>query len=160
MARPKTTSYSDEEKARICREILTAIATGSSLRAACKVPGRVPYITFYAWMHVDSELAARYARATELRADVQAEEILEIADETADDYKRDKDGNLVPDQEVIARSKLRIDARKWLMAKMKPKKYGEKIAVEGDADKPIVHEHRVIEEKRYLELTRQVLDEY
>jgi hypothetical protein len=34
------------------------------------------------------------------------------------------------------------------------------MTLEGNPDNPIQHEHTVIEEKRYLELTRQTLDDY
>lgn len=76
------------------------------------------------------EHVERYARAMAVRADMMAAEILEIADNGANDTYIDENGNKRTDQDVIARSRLRVDARKWLAAKMAPKKYGDKIDVD------------------------------
>ena len=48
------------------------------------------------------------------------EEIIEIADESENDKV-----NGVLNSEAIQRSKLRVDARKWALSKMNPKKYGD-----------------------------------
>lgn len=75
-----------------------------------------------------------YARAREQQMEAMAEETLDIADETNRDtiIKKGKDGSEyeAPDAEWIARSKLRVDTRKWLMSKLAPKKYGDKITNE------------------------------
>jgi hypothetical protein len=73
-----------------------------------------------------------------------AEEILEIADDGTNDTYKDDNGNERTDQEVIGRSRLRVDARKWLLAKMLPKKYGDKIQqeVSGPDGEPLVVEIR------------------
>jgi hypothetical protein len=57
-----------------------------------------------------------------------AEEIVEISDEGKRDTYIDAYGNERTDYDVIARSKLRVDTRKWLLAKMLPKVYGDRIA--------------------------------
>ena len=69
----------------------------------------------------------QYARARESQADKLAEDLLQIADDGLNDTYLDADGNVKTDQDVIARSRLRVDARKWLAGKMAPKKYGDKI---------------------------------
>ena len=74
--------------------------------------------------------AEQYARARESQADKMAEDILAIADDGLNDTYKDDNGNIRVDQDVVARSRLRIDARKWLASKMAPKKYGDKIAQE------------------------------
>lgn len=73
----------------------------------------------------------KYARAREAQADRHADEILRIADDGASDTYIDEHGNERTDQEVVARSKLRVDARKWLASKMKPKVYGDKLDLGG-----------------------------
>lgn len=73
------------------------------------------------------EFRLQYAYAREAQADLLAEEILEIADDGSNDTYEDADGNQRTDQDVIARSRLRVDARKWLASKMAPKRYGDKI---------------------------------
>lgn len=59
-----------------------------------------------------------------------ADEITEISDDGTNDWmtiKRGGDEVDVPNNEVLQRSRLRVDTRKWLMSKIAPKKYGEKI---------------------------------
>lgn len=67
--------------------------------------------------------------AREDQADTLADEILEIADESENDtYEVDLgDGVIIQkeNREVVNRSRLRVDARKWVAAKLKPKKYGD-----------------------------------
>lgn len=71
-----------------------------------------------------------YAHAREAQADKMAADILKIADDGENDTYKDEEGNRRTDQDVIARSRLRVDARKWLAAKMAPKKYGDKLDVD------------------------------
>ena len=64
-------------------------------------------------------------------ADHFADEIIEIADDARNDWmdKYNNDGEVirVVDHEVVQRSRLRMDARRWLAGKLRPKKYGDKI---------------------------------
>ena len=76
------------------------------------------------------DFSEQYARAREAQADKLAEEILAIADDGRSDTYLDGEGNEKTDSEVIQRSKLRVEARKWLASKMAPKKYGDKIQAE------------------------------
>lgn len=84
------------------------------------------------WLGSDDN-AALYACAREAQADTMAEDMLAIADDGTRDTYIDAEGNERTDQDVIARSRLRVDARKWLAGKMAPKKYGDKIDVSVDA---------------------------
>ena len=85
------------------------------------------------------EFQAQYARAREARADYLAEELLEIADDSSGDTITDKDGNTRVDSEFAARSRLRVDTRKWLASKMAPRKYGDKIEHTGADGGAIQH---------------------
>jgi hypothetical protein len=79
----------------------------------------------------------QYARAKEAQADAFAEEMLDIADDGTNDWMTKRFGETeveMPNPEVLQRSKLRVDTRKWLMSKLQPKKYGEKLAVEHSTD--------------------------
>jgi hypothetical protein len=84
------------------------------------------------------EHTEQYARAREAQADKMAEDILAIADDGLNDTYTDDDGNERTDHDVVARSRLRVDARKWLASKMAPKKYGDKMAIGGADDLPPV----------------------
>lgn len=80
----------------------------------------------------------QYTRAREAQADKMAEDILGIADDGERDTYIDEDGVTRINQEVIARSRLRVDARKWLAGKMAPKRYGEKLELAGDPKAPFI----------------------
>jgi len=80
--------------------------------------------------------ADQYARAREAQADKLAEDILAIADDGANDTYMTENGPAT-NHDVIARSRLRVDARKWLAGKMAPKKYGDKTTIAGDAENPL-----------------------
>ena len=82
------------------------------------------------YINASDERKEQYARAREAQADKFAEDIIKIADDGTRDTYVDENGNERTDQDVIARSRLRVDARKWLAGKMAPKKYGDKIAAE------------------------------
>jgi hypothetical protein len=111
-------------------EIITDISeNGKSAISAMK--GKMSSATFYDLIK-DAEKLNRYARATEMRSDKMAEDILEISDNVGGDIITLADGREVVDQAVINRDRLRVDARKWLLAKMNPKKYGDKIDMTSD----------------------------
>lgn len=111
-------------------EILKRIAEGESLRQVCATDGFPIASTFLAWVALDEELQAAYAVAMEQRADHHFEEIFDIADDASNDWmerKGDKGEGWELNGEHVQRSKLRIDARKWALARMNPKKYGDKV---------------------------------
>ena len=82
------------------------------------------------WLATNPEFRNQYAHAREEQADVYVEQIIEIADDGLNDTYLDDEGNTKVDHDVIARSKLRVDARKWVASKLAPKKYGDKITQE------------------------------
>ena len=116
--------------------ICDRLADGYTLRQIAKEldcsPGSITD-----WVRADDQFAVRYTRAMELRADRMAEEIQEIADDGTNDWMEREGVAVGIDHEHIQRSKLRVDARKWLMAKMAPRKYGDSIAVTGANQGPI-----------------------
>lgn len=131
MAGGRPTDYSAELASKICAEL----ALGRSLRTVCKDESLPCMSTVFNWFRLYPEFLEQYTRAKEESADAMAEECLDIADDGTNDYmeRLDKDGECVGYQvngEHIQRSRLRVETRKWLMAKMKPKKYGEKIVQE------------------------------
>lgn len=120
----RPTSYTPELGADICKHV----AEATPLRDIAAKPGMPATSTMMLWLDGrHPEFSEQYARAREAQADKLAEEILSIADDGLNDTYLDADGNKRTDTDVIARSKLRVDARKWLASKMAPKKYGDKI---------------------------------
>jgi hypothetical protein len=136
MARPST--FTQEIADSICLRL----TEGESLRAICRDDEMPAASTVFKWLSERKEFSEQYARARELQADHLAEEILQIADDGQNDTYQTDNGEAV-NHDVIARSRLRVDARKWLAAKMAPKKYGDKLAVGGADDLPPVQVARV-----------------
>ena len=83
------------------------------------------------------EFSQQYASAREVQAEVWADEIVAIADDTTADLTTDKDGKEIVRHENIQRSRLRVDARKWIASKLLPKRYGDKLQHTGEGGGPI-----------------------
>lgn len=127
----RPSDYTQELADKICSQL----AEGISLRTVCLAEDMPSKTTVFSWLRTHPEFLAQYARAKEESADAMAEEILDIADDGTNDWMTMKIGGKeteVPNNEVLQRSRLRVDTRKWIMSKMKPKKYGEKYDVTSD----------------------------
>lgn len=125
----RPSSFTDELANRIC----DALADGRSLRSICLDDDMPSQTTVFRWLADDRYTAFResYARAREAQADAIFDEILDIADDGSNDWmeRKRQDGSIdeVVDHEHIQRSKLRVDARKWMAGKLAPKKYGDRL---------------------------------
>ncbi len=126
-------AWSDENKEKAFEQIMESIIGGKSLRQSLREKDTPSSETFYNWIK-ETEKSKQYARACEDRADSIFDEILEIADATANDIVIDENGKEVVNHHVIQRDRLRIDARKWNLSKMQPKKYGDKLDGISDGD--------------------------
>ena len=122
----RPSDYKPETATAICERL----SQGESLRKICEDEAMPSKSTVMLWLNAHPEFSDQYAHAREAQADHWAEEIVQISDDGANDTYKDDDGNVRTDQDVIARSRLRVDTRKWLMARMAPKKYGDKITQE------------------------------
>lgn len=118
----------------VVQEILARMAGGDSLRRACFEERMPAPSTFLLWVSQDKALSEQYDRVREVRADGMFEEMLDIADDGTNDWmlrgRGENDPGWVANGENIQRSRLRVDTRKWALARMNPKKYGEKITNE------------------------------
>jgi frataxin-like iron-binding protein CyaY len=126
----RPSGYTQEIGDSICDRL----AEGESLRSICRDDAMPAMSTVFRWLATDESFAEQYARAREEQADALADEIVAIADES--DVATKVDGEQVTlalDATAIARNRLRVDARKWVAAKLKPRKYGDKIQ-HADAD--------------------------
>lgn len=127
----------------IIAEICAGAAIGKSSVEICEGAG-INKDTMWAWMAEDKDFSDRYAKAKRTCAQMYADEIIQIADKTDNDFTETQDGKIVPDYELVARSRLRIDTRKWIASKLIPKVYGERVVHTGDEDSPpIQHAHAV-----------------
>lgn len=115
--------------------ICAKLATGVSLRTVCKEEEMPAIQTIFNWLRSKEEFLGQYARAKEESADALADEILDIADDGSNDWMKVHKGGYsttLVDQEAVQRSKLRVETRKWIASKLKPKKYGDKVDVTSD----------------------------
>lgn len=112
-------------------EICRRLAEGESLNAICKTEGLPAESTVRAWALDDIEgFAANYARARSIGYEKLAEELLEIADTPQTGVIRTvkPDGTEeVKHADMIEHRRLRVDSRKWMLSKMLPKVYGDKL---------------------------------
>lgn len=114
------TKYTVETGDRICVEI----TMGKSLSKISK-ENDFCLASVFNWLRTNKEFLDNYTRAKEEQADFFAEEIMEIADEVITPLM---DGKI--DGGVVNHRRLRVDARKWVASKLKPKKYGDKLQTE------------------------------
>ena len=117
----------------IASEICVRLANGEALRQICMEDKMPAQSTVYLWLTRFPVFSEMYARAREDQADTLADEIQAIADEMPMETT-DKDGNTRFDSAYINWMRLRVDARKWVAAKLKPRKYGDKVQVAGDPE--------------------------
>lgn len=126
----RPSDYSPELAERICNEL----AGGLSLRKVCKLEWAPDKRTILRWLAAHEEFRTHYALACEVRADDFFDDIVDIADDGSRDtvLKERPDGSTyeATDHDHINRSKLRVDARKWVLSKMMPKKYGDRVVQE------------------------------
>ena len=93
-----------------------------------------PESTVRLWVLDNREgFAARYARARDLLLEHWADETIEIADDGSNDWMTRNEVD-VANSDHISRSRLRVDQRKWLLSKLKPERYGDKLQVGGADD--------------------------
>lgn len=107
-------------------EIFQRIASGQSIRAALADDWLPGWTTVNKRLATDPTFAARYARAREEQADKLFEECLEIADQYDASAEKLEGGT-----DHINRARLRIDTRKWMAGKLRPKVYGDKLELGG-----------------------------
>ena len=115
---------------KVTAEICRRLAEGESLRKVCKSEEMPDKTTVLRWLRENAEFRTQYVHAREDQADHFVDECIDIADDGKNDTYVDDEGNTKTDYDVIARSRLRVDARKWAAGKLNPKKYGDKITQE------------------------------
>ena len=107
MAGGRPTIYSEELATKICKRI----AEGESVRRIALDDDMPNASTIHAWVLDNEEFSKQYDRAKSIGAEVESDEMDEIAIEEQD----------------VQRAKLRIDTKKWNLSKKLPKRFGDKI---------------------------------
>lgn len=133
MAVGRPSSFTQEKADKICERL----ADGESLRSICEDEGFPSRVTVFRWLREHDEFRIQYARAREDQAETILEEMLEIADDGKRDYIPDPEGGVQVDHDHIQRSKLRVETRKWMLGKLAPKRYGDRLQLANDPENPI-----------------------
>lgn len=132
----RPTIFTPELATLICQKVAT---TPFGLKKLCRENPELPNPdTINQWRFLNDAFSVQYAKAKQQQADLLAEDILEIADDDSGDIKYDKDGNETINSEFVNRSRVRIDARKWLASKLLPKVYGDKVQEEKTASESLI----------------------
>lgn len=132
-------TYSPEQIAAHKATICERIANGESLRQILDSDELPASSTVFVWLSEDKAFSEQYARAREAQADALFDDILTIADDGRNDWmeRKNADGENIGWQEngeALRRSQLRVDARKWMAGKLRPKKYGDKLALDAEVN--------------------------
>jgi len=125
------TKAGSPDRRKIAALVLAGMRSGMSAFKACQSAG-VNQSTFNLWLNDDAELAADYARAREDLIERMAQEVLELSDV---DVGLQPDGKR--DWAAVQKHRLQVDTRKWLLSKLAPKKFGDKLELSGDPDRPL-----------------------
>lgn len=134
MGRPPK-PYDKQVATALCAVIST---TTKGLKKILKMDKRFPTTRIvYRWLADNEDFRNRYKAAKETQAQILADQIIEIADTTkrgiqvTKDFKGRKKKRYV---DMIEHRRLQIDARKWILTKLLPHKYGDKVQVEATGD--------------------------
>ena len=133
----RPTLYTQELADIVCERL----ANGESMRSVARDDSMPAMSTLFKWLRDIKAFSEQYTRAKEESANALFEDLLDIADNSTNDYmtRQSKSGEDYEsvNPEAIARSRLRVDTRKWALSKLMPKKYGERIAVAGEPENPL-----------------------
>lgn len=119
--RGRPTKYSRALAIRICARL----ASGESLSKTSKLESMPSMTTAFRWLATIDEFRDMYEMACAQRVEVHIEGIIDIADNP-----------LLQAQD----KRVMIDARKWIASKLKNRKYGDKLEVAGDPDRPLINQ--------------------
>lgn len=137
------------DRAAVAEHVCSELKRGRSLESICKEAGMPHVATFLDWVAADPEgIGQDYAHAREIGYSLLADEIIAIADKTHEwvtIQELDPDGKPLFDEkgaprlkqvlmplnsDVVAHKRVQIDTRKWMLSKMLPKVYGDKVTQE------------------------------
>lgn len=122
----------------IGNQICQRIANGESVRTIVKDEEMPASSSIFRWLLEEDkkDFWEQYEKARNIQAELMFEELLDIADDGTNDWvtKQSKTGTEYEtvNPEVVSRSRLRVDTRKWYLSKVLPKKFGDKLDMTSD----------------------------
>jgi hypothetical protein len=116
----------------LAKEICDRISKGETLSAICREERMPSPSGVVDWVNEDRNgFAAKYVYARARQLEVWADEVASLADDDSEDEKNHM---------AVQRARLRVDARKWLLSKLLPHRYGDKVELTGAGGGPIQHQ--------------------
>ena len=112
-----------KDRAEVASVVLNHMVSGVSMRQSCIKAG-IGASTWIDWVNADPALAERYARAREGLLDAMVDQILTLADSPVPTLD-----NGATDPGMVRQRQLQIDARRWVLSKLAPNKYGDRLDV-------------------------------
>lgn len=134
----RPSKYTPEIAERMCE----MLSQGIPLREICRQEGFPEWRTVYDWMVRDAHLSAAIARAREVGQEAIAEGIYELVERPPERIVDDKGVSRV-DAGYVQWTRVQADIKLKLLAKWNPKRYGDRVAVAGDAENPVQIQHDV-----------------
>ncbi len=131
----RPTDYTREKANEICNQL----SEGISLRTVCLSNNMPDKATVFRWLRDYKEFHDQYAHAKEESTNAQHEVLEDLGDQA---IKLAQSVDSKASGAVVQAVKLKADNLKWLMSKMKPKKYGEKLDMTTngkDLPTPLLH---------------------
>ncbi len=130
-------AFSRDEKMFRVALICQSMKDGINERAACRMHDVAPSLFWY-WTDEDEEFKMMYAAARDALIRHWANDIIDIADtqQSGQIHKQKLLGNEIETRDMIDHRRLRIQSRQWLLSKLRPKQFGDKMAIGGADDLP------------------------
>ena len=119
-------AYTEERKDKCFNEILLRIREGETVRGILRDKSLPSTETFFKWLDNDEIKTKRYVRAINTRTHAKFES---IESDYSEEPQRDKETGKI-DTGWVQLQRLKIDAKKWELSKLMPKKYGDKVQTE------------------------------
>lgn len=142
--------FGETVKAQLFKIICERIAGGETLKAITRgteiIPGQKnpDRNTVVLWTLKNEEWAKEFKAAGIAQLDFWRDEMIDICDDESRDQVPDGKGGYKSDNTSVNRDRLKVDTRKWIMCKLHPERYGDKVGIEGDKDKPITVHIKIV----------------
>lgn len=137
----------------VTRRICERLMAGESLRAICADPQLPSEGTVYRAIATDPKFQEQYVRARRAQAERYADELIAIADTPAIGRKivtRFGGERETIEGDMVERSRLRVDTRKWVLARLLPRRYGDRLELAGSEDAPLIPRVDMLEVARRI----------
>lgn len=143
-------NYPEEVKALIFNTVCDRLSKGETLNAICTGKPIIPphknpdRHTITNWSLKNKEWGDQLHAAGLALLDYWRDQMIDIADDESRDQVPDGKGGFKSDNTSVNRDRLKVDTRKWIMCKLNPGKYGDKVEVGGNKDQPLTVNVKIV----------------